>query len=251
LYDAIVVPSQQSLGSYNHILHRMMFSDYEADLDIVAHEYTHCVQWSVGFANTYSSGEEGAIHESFSDIFAIVIDFEVKGPGADWVRRKNTAPIDGLQRSLKDPYQSTPPQPKFYKGPKWDPAQEPHTNDGVRNYWFYLVAANNGDIVDPQIVLLGLATAALIADRAMSEKLIGVADYITSKDATINAATDICGEFSQERVTTQHTWFVLGVGSDVPAAAQIAPTNHATNVQPWPTTLRWQAYHDQAEWNWD
>lgn len=118
-------------------------------LDICAHEFTHGVAQFGNAAGFGSHLESRALGESFSDIFAKIIEFSAPGYGWDWTFAERIFLPGGpsafkYERSLKDPNHKHHPQ--AYGGQYWS-ATDYHANAGVQNKWFYLlVNGENGTV---------------------------------------------------------------------------------------------------------
>lgn len=113
--------------------------DFGMEPSIVGHEFTHGITEHT--ANLATSGESGALNESFSDIFGTVIQAVMLDNGStDWVVGSH---VSGLSvRSLKKPEDFN--HPDTYQGYYWDfDLIYPHVNGGVQNKWFFVLA--NGD----------------------------------------------------------------------------------------------------------
>jgi Zn-dependent metalloprotease len=134
-----------------------IFVDFTKDLDVVAHELTHGVtQYTAGLQ--YFS-QSGALNESFSDVFASVIQQAANGQtadNADWLIGNGImgpSLYGEALRSMKapgtaydNPIMGKDPQPdhmsNYYAGPADN--QGVHINSGIPNKAFYLVAMDIG-----------------------------------------------------------------------------------------------------------
>ncbi|MCJ1410069.1 Translation initiation factor 3 subunit b [Ptychographa xylographoides] len=131
-----------------------------ANLDIIAHEYTHGVTQHT--ANLVYLRQSGALNESISDVFGCMVVQWKRGQTvqeADWllganIVYPNSESLEGFMRqanslrSMKDPSAKTNlfPQPDSMKHPlyyngsnSWDHGGV-HRNSGVPNFAFYKVA---------------------------------------------------------------------------------------------------------------
>lgn len=83
-----------------------------AELDFVAHEFTHSVvRHSAGLPN---NGEGGALNESFADIFGLMTERSING-GTDWVLGTGVQYL----RSFANTGRSEQVQAQFFNGPGW------------------------------------------------------------------------------------------------------------------------------------
>lgn len=111
-------------------------------------------------------------------------------------------------------------QPDTYLGTSWYSGTMDnggvHYNSGVANYWFYLLSVggsgtnDNGDVFN--VDSLGIDVAAQIAYRALSVYLTSTSQYFDARLATIQAASDLYGDCSNEMVQTANAWYAVGVG---------------------------------------
>lgn len=129
------------------------YKNFAVDLDIVAHEITHGVtQYNSVLGETF---EAGALNESYSDVFGVLIQtYEkcnvAKGGAwkfnaADWIIGDGvfTAKKYGsFIRSLASPAASDQPESmtNFYNTYEYDDAGGIHTNSGIPNKAAYLIA---------------------------------------------------------------------------------------------------------------
>lgn len=187
-----------------------------ASLDVVGHEFTHGVsRHTVNFSK--SSCESSALKESFSDIFGTMIEFYVKGDAGNYEMCEDVAIDPTKKRSLQSP--KSYGDPNTYQGQNWyygtDVSTAEHTNNGVQNYWFYLLAEggngynDNGDYYSVQGI--GKDKAAKIAYRNLTSYLISSSIYSSARAGSIWAAIDLYGECSFEVQQVINSWNAVGV----------------------------------------
>ena len=121
--------------------------------DIIIHEYLHAIIDSIKYLGNYSLS--GALNESYADIFAEIIEFQLDG-NYDWILGEkvmvdNGSNFNGL-RNLSNPMDSLMEyqMPEIYgEGMHWVNIDSVcfhkdlcgvHTNSGVHSYWFYLLS---------------------------------------------------------------------------------------------------------------
>ncbi len=178
-------------------------------LDIYAHEMTHGVcEKRAGLIYDYY-GQSGALHESFSDIFGTAVEMFVSrfdfyrigeqaftpGVGGDALRYLSNPPADGISIDHFSQY---------------SPARAPHSNGGIQNKAFYLLAeggSNNGY----NITGVNRRTAELIFFRGLVTGVTGYATFRDSRLATLNAAQDLYGRNSVQFASTAAAWDSVGV----------------------------------------
>jgi len=191
-----------------------------ATLDIIGHEYAHAVTGST--AELEYQNESGALNESFSDIFGEALELYSNGTN-DWLMGAERD--GGYIRNLSNPKDKG--QPDTYLGTNWYNGANDfggvHTNSGVQNFWFYLMAVggtgtnDNGD--DYDVPAIGFNQAAVIAYNCLLSYLGPTSDYADARDASIAAVTDIWGVCSPEMKAVMNAWHAVGVGDAFPKAA--------------------------------
>jgi Zn-dependent metalloprotease len=186
-------------------------------LDIIGHEFAHAVTGtSTGLVY---QGESGALNESFSDIFGDMIENWVVGPN-DWLMGDDRT--DGAIRSMSDPRSFN--DPDTYLDDNWASTCGTcsdnggvHTNSGVQNYWFYLVAIGdagtneNGDAYN--VTGIGRTKASAIAFENATVKLGPNSNYAAARVGAIEAAEDLYGACSNEVKQVTNAWYAVGVGN--------------------------------------
>ncbi len=189
-------------------------------LDIIGHEITHGLTSFT--ANLIYQKQSGAMNEGFSDIFGNMIEYYGKPTQFDWRMGENTGRVI---RDMSNPNARN--NPDTYKGLFWTDTENcipsssndncgVHNNSGVLNYWFYLLAeGGNGtnDLTDVYHVNgLGKDKAAAIAFRCLTVYLFPAADYFDARAYSIQAASDLYGDCSNEVSSVLQAWFAVGIG---------------------------------------
>lgn len=157
-------------------------------LDQIAHEYTHLITYST--ARLEYLNESGALNESFSDMMAACIKYAVKGSKANtWLYGSELTIEAPCMRDMSHNVVGTEGiKPIYYKGENWIYGNRDdggvHTNSGVPNYWFYLVANNS---------LFGMEAASKIAYRTLTQYLTPTSNFYDARKATLQATIDIYG----------------------------------------------------------
>lgn len=180
-------------------------------LDICGHEFTHAVtEYS---ANLIYSDESGALNESFSDILGTCIEFfqqpdgrsfyPSRSPGtADWLVGEDSWLSSTALRDMRNPGNAATVgtsgrQPSRYKGTLWYGyvnGMEVHQNDGVQNFFFYLLSdggSGNNDGVEYTVTGIGITNAAQVAYRALTVYCTPYTFYREAREAWISAAEDL------------------------------------------------------------
>jgi Zn-dependent metalloprotease len=226
-------------GSHNNLVFGKSGGwDYGMEPSIVAHEFTHGVTHHT--SNLSYSDESGALNESFSDIFGVVIQaVMLDGGSTDWIMGNfiPNAPTRSLSNpnsmglhwlgtydQFGNPNMGTG-QPDTYGGDYWC-ANCPnnvdlggvHLNSGVQNHWFYILANGDNDVNDLgnyyDVNGIGLTKAARISYYALTSLLSSSSQYVDSRSATIQAAAILYGTCSIEHQNTIDAWYAVGIGNE-------------------------------------
>lgn len=206
-------------------------------LDIVAHEITHAITENT--ANLVYSYESGALNESFSDIFGVVLDFEENPTTANYLMGDQIYVSGTAFRSMANP--NLYGDPDTYLGTNWhtSPANNGgvHTNSGVQNYWFYLLVNGGTGINDNgdsfSVSGIGMLNASKIAYRNLSVYLTANSNYNDARTYAIQSAEDLFGTCSPEAIATTNAWHAVGVGAVYAngiAASFLASQNHSCTL---------------------
>ncbi len=180
-------------------------------IDVCGHEITHGL--TTFTANLNYSNESGAMNEGFSDIFGTAIEAFARPTKNDWLIGGDFYTI----RDMSNPKAYT--QPNTYKGTYWYTGTADnggvHTNSGVLNYWFYLLAHGGTGTNDKgfsyNLAGIGIDKAAAIAFRTLTTKLTPASQYSDCRNLSIVAAQDLYGVGSNEATQTANAWDAVGV----------------------------------------
>ncbi len=199
-------------------------------LDLVGHEFTHgnitCT------SNLNGTGEAGALGESFSDIFGLLIKRSVTG-NIDWMFGLdipwNTGDLAGMTgiRNFQNPSASccsplAPSAPSIYGNtdPNWAPIYVYgdnggiHTNCGVQNRWFYLLS-QGGFQNGVNVQGIGIDKAAHITYNNMVS-LTANATYQSAANGAVSWAESMYGCSSFELEQTRLAWQAVGINTPQP-----------------------------------
>ena len=212
-----------------------------AALDVCGHEIGHAVCEKT--ANLTYSAESGALNEGFSDCWGASVEkYTVDLLGltgkSTWDIGEEIMKAGGALRSMSNP--NLYGQPAYYKGANWASTASPsstndnggvHTNSGVLNYWYYLVATGKSGTNEVgnafAVSGLGLTDAAKILYRTESVYLSASSNYAAARTYSIQAAGDLFGATSTQAQAVTNAWYAVGVGA--------AYTDGTTTTPP-PTT---------------
>lgn len=165
-----------------------VYGDYMAVLDIVAHEWTHAV--TQHSANLEYRWQSGALNESFSDIFAAMVDRD------DWLIGEDLPPFilggrEGVRDLANPPRFGQPDHTRHWLETCAD-SEGVHTNSGILNKAYYNIAQ-----------AIGKDKAERIFYRALTVYLRLNSSLEDSRAAALRATQDLYGidtvEYSKVR----------------------------------------------------
>ncbi|HEX6430606.1 MAG TPA: M4 family metallopeptidase [Niastella sp.] len=221
-------------AGWNSALRMLGFGDGQTvfnpvvGLDICAHEFAHGVfQFTALSGMTANSrGENAAINEGFSDIWGACLDTWAASADArknPWLIGEQVMRNGAIAlRSLRDPYELG--GASTYGGVNWtylganDPVTRATYNDaGVIGYWFYLLCrggSRTNDFGSPFAVNgIGINSGERIIYRTLAQSyLTSASGFADTRNATINAATDLFGACSNEVKQVMNAWYAVGIG---------------------------------------
>ncbi|MGF9829491.1 M4 family metallopeptidase [Bacillus anthracis] len=190
-----------------------MFIPFSASLDVVAHELTHAVTEHT--ANLEYQDESGALNESLSDIFGVMVDRD------DWETGEDiyTPDISGdAMRSLSDP--SSIPNPldptegypdhyRIYYSTPFDNGGV-HINSSINNKAAYLVS-EGGWHYGVEVNGVGREATEKIYYRALTKYLTAKSNFKMMRQAAIQAAEDLYGKNSKEVQAVTKAYDAVGI----------------------------------------
>ncbi|MEM1134965.1 MAG: M4 family metallopeptidase [Bacteroidota bacterium] len=206
-------------------------------LDVIAHEMTHGVVHHT--AGLIYIGESSVLDEGFADIFSTAVKLYKPNPNIDpWKLAEQL----GTFRSLSDP--KSLGQPDTYLGENWytgdNRPQFAHQNNGVLNYWFYLLTEGGEGINDNEdnymVEGIGINKAETIAFKTLSNYLTPLAKLLDARVGSLQAATDLFGLNSFEYLQVKAAWEAVGVVENIVGITDDVSLNSSLQVFPIPTT---------------
>jgi thermolysin len=192
-------------------------------LDVVGHEITHGLTEKT--AGLIYQKESGASNESFSDIFGTAVEFytgSVGGRTADYLIGEDIytpATSNDALRSMSNPALYGDPD-HYSKRLYPEPCTPSNTNDncgvhsnsGIQNQAFYLLAAGGTNRTSNiAVTSIGRAAAEKIFYRALTVKLTSGATISQVRAGTLSAAADLYGSTSTQYAATARAWDAVGV----------------------------------------
>lgn len=198
------------------------FTYLSGSLDIVGHELTHGVTEYT--ANLNYKNQSGALNESISDIFGVLVKTYYKYDvinGNDWVfdaadwiigEAVYTPNIAGdALRSLANPkLYDQPDHMSGYVNTSSDNGGV-HINSGIPNKAACLIAQS-----------IGCSKTAMIYYRALTNYLTSSSDFIAARNALIQSTSDLYGSSSGEVSAVSNAFDAVGI---VPISDSYEPNN--------------------------
>ena len=204
-------------------------------LDIVAHEYGHA--WTDSTSDLTYQDESGALNESFSDIVGATVEFYAQLDGrssypnivagyADWLMGEDAWLSSTALRDMRNPSNTNTvgsgnEQPSRYHGTYWYTGTGDnggvHINSGVQNFVYYLLSeggTGTNDGLPYDVTGIGVANARQVACRANSNYLTSSATHRTSRQAWIDAASDLNSSWVD---SVKAAWDSVGI-IDIPSS---------------------------------
>ncbi len=206
--------------------------------DLLAHEYAHLVVATNGRGGLTAEGEAGALNEAIADCMSIATDMYINGERANW-QIADGVTGNGIpnMRDLSDPKMSgggvfssntlSYPQPDTYQGENWvDPSNMNydnggiHFNNGVFNYWFYLLTEGGNGVNDNnqsyEVKGLGIQKTEKLLMHIILNYLESNMDYAKMRIVSQYAAIELWGDKSDELAQVHNAWFAVGVADRTP-----------------------------------
>ena len=196
-----------------------IFTRFTIAVDVIGHELTHGVtQYTAGLEY---QGQSGALNESISDVFgSLVAQYQHRQTAAEasWLIGAGlfTKQVHGVAlRSMKapgtaydDPQLGKDPQPATMAGyvATTDDEGGVHTNSGIPNHAFYLVATKLGGYAWER--------AGQIWYDTLLSGISPTVDFAGFAAATVAAAQKRYGGSSAEVAAVRSGWSAVGVTSD-------------------------------------
>ena len=201
--------------------------------DLLAHEYAHLVVSANGRGGLTAAGESGALNEAIADCMSVATDFYTNGDKANW-QIADGVTGNGVpnMRDLSNPKMSgggifnsstlSYPQPDTYQGENWvDPANMNydnggiHFNNGVFNYWFYLLTEGGNGVNDLEqayeVEGIGMQKTEKLLMHIILNYLEPEMDYAQMRIVSQYAAIELWGDKSDELAQVHNAWFAVGV----------------------------------------
>ncbi|MFQ3190027.1 MAG: bacillolysin [Paraglaciecola sp.] len=180
------------------------FTPIAGCLDVVAHEMTHgVIEHTANLAYEFQSG---ALNESFSDVFAVLVDDD------DWLLGEDcTLGNLGYLRNLQDPNLNGQPKHmnEYQNLPYGSDNGGVHINSGIPNRAAYLIM--EGLTKEGLGTSVGRGSAERIYYRALRFYLTRYSQFIDARNALIQSAIDLYGNDSLEVKAVSAAFNAVGI----------------------------------------
>lgn len=198
--------------------------DILTSIDVIGHEIGH--GFCENTANLAYRRESGALNEGLSDIWGSMVENFADPLKDTYLIGEEIVLSGGSLRSMSNPNLRN--QPDTYEGDFWlnpecgTPTRfndycGVHTNSGVLNFWFYLLAEGGSGINDNNdfysIDGIDKTKASKIVYRAESVYFTSTTNYHQARNLTIQASDDLYGANSTESYNVANAWYAVGVGN--------------------------------------
>jgi len=187
--------------------------------EVVGHEIMHGVTEYT--AALIYADESGGLNESYSDIFGVVLDYEINPLTANFLIGDDFSVSGTPFRNMGDPNEYN--NPDTYDGLFWD-FNEVHNWSGVQNFFFYLLSqggTGTNDIGDDyDVTAIDMADAADIVWRALTVYMTPGTSYADARFFGIESAGELFGDCTPQQISTAEAWYAVGVGAPFDGAIQ-------------------------------
>ncbi|MEI5909028.1 M4 family metallopeptidase [Bacillus spongiae] len=206
------------------------FAPLSGSLDVVSHELAHAItDYS---ADLVYEAQPGALNESFSDVFGILVEADHEG-SVDWLLGEDvyTPGVAGdALRSMANPtlynqpdhmsnYQNLP----ITREGDWGGV---HINSGIPNKAFYNIAT-----------VIDLEKTGKIYYRALTKYLTSQSQFIDARNALLQASEDLYGAGSEEYKAVAKGFADVGIGNVTDSNDHIGAAFELTNGETYSTTI--------------
>ncbi len=218
---------------------RRLFNRFTIAMDVIGHELTHGITQNE--ADLVYWDQPGALNESFSDVFGVLVkQYQLKQTAdqANWLVGEGLLSVNvkGIAlRSLKapgtaydDPVLGQDPQPghmKDYVTTTQDNGGV-HINSGIPNHAFYIIAAELGGYAWEK--------AGMIWYTALVDKLTERSNFQEAANLTFQVAGELYGVGSREQNAVRNGWSNVGITID-PVPVTPLPADPIPGTDPLPT----------------
>ena len=215
-------------------------------IDVAGHEMTHGVTEYT--ANLTYANESGALNEATSDIFGAMVELRTDGGTVTtntWLIGEDCytpGTAGDALRSMSSPFTYGDPDHYSIRYTGTADSGGVHTNSGIANQAFFLMAAGGTNRVSGIAVTgIGANPAERIWYRALTTYMTASTNFAAARTATINAADDIFGAGSTQATGVAQSWCAVGVGAcpgtptptPTPGSNLLVNGGFETSLSPW------------------
>jgi Zn-dependent metalloprotease len=182
-------------------------------LDICGHEMTHGVTERT--AGLVYSGESGALNESMSDVLGSMVERYAQGETSNtWKigeQAYTPATAGDALRYMNNTHAGGDPDHYSERYTGTSDNGGVHTNSGIGNFAFYLVAKGGTHHLGGSMTGIGTDAAAKIWYRALTSYMTSSTNFHGARVATLNAAAALYGSGSTNYNAVAQAWTLCGV----------------------------------------
>jgi hypothetical protein len=233
---AVVRISGYPNASWHNDIKMMFFGNadrYAASLDVVGHELTHGVTYSVGGNGVLTmDGQPRSLNEAFSDIFGEMIEARTKGTN-DWVMGSQ---LNSPVRDLANPARFNDPTNMSQLLVDANDNGECHYNSTIFSHAYYFLAAGLKGAI-------GNTNAEQIFYRCLTQNMQPQSQFIDARLGCIAAAEALFGTNSINALKTAEAFDDVGIFAAPASTVQSATMNAAVAA---PDSYMWVRY----AWDW-
>ncbi len=195
--------------------------DYAGSLDVIGHEVTHGVVFSIGSQGVLMyQGQSGALNEAFADIFGEMIEARTRGTN-DWLLGSE---LNNVIRSMANPAAYSQPGTMSQFIVTTADHGGVHINSGIINRAYFLLAAG---LTKP----IGNQDAEQIVYRCLTMSMKPFSQFIDARLGCIAAAEALFGTNSQQALKTAEAFDAVEMYAAPVSAPQPSNVNAAVAAQ--------------------
>lgn len=233
---AVVRINSLANAFWNNAFKMMFFGNvdrYAASLDVIGHELTHGVTYSIGGNGVLNYHDQsGALNEAFSDVFGEMIEARTQGSN-DWIiGSQMITPV----RDMITPSNYGQPSKMSQFVVTTSDNGGVHDNSGIIDHCYYLLAAGLNDAI-------GNTNAEKIFYRCLTQSMQPQSQFIDARLGCIAAAEALFGTNSIYALKTAEAFDDVEIYA-APASTVQSPTMNAAVSAP--DSYMWIRY----AWDW-
>jgi len=233
---AVVRISGYTNASWHNDIKMMLFGNadrYAASLDVIGHELTHGVTYSVGGNGVLTmDGQPRSLNEAFSDIFGEMIEARTKGTN-DWIIGSQ---LNSPVRNIANPAPLGFPTNMSQLLTDAADNGECHYNSTIFSHAYYFLAAGLKGAI-------GNTNAEQIFYRCLTQSMQPQSQFIDARLGCIAAAETLYGINSINALKTAEAFDDVGIYAAPASTTQSATMNAAVAA---PDSYMWVRY----AWDW-